>query len=90
MRRDWEAALASLCALDDILIEHYGEDDRHVETVRWLMGKVNYQVLKYPSPFACFECNVSDEEDVESEIPQWKPKKPNNGSKMSGHRVTYA
>ena len=86
-RQDYEGGLASLCALDDILAEQFEESNRQVVETRRLMGKVNYQVLKYPSAFTCFGC-TTEEDDID--LTPWKPKKPNNGSKMSGHRVTYA
>lgn len=58
-----------------------------------LMGEVNYQIFKFPtigeftSRAACgLWADDRDCVDVEA----WLPKKPANGSKMSGHRMTYA
>jgi pentatricopeptide repeat protein len=58
-----------------------------------LMGEVNYQIFRFPSVtdftsrFSCGMC-VDDRDAVDVE--PWFPKKPANGSKMSGHRMTYA
>jgi hypothetical protein len=58
-----------------------------------LMGDVNYQLFKFPtltdvtSRFSCGLCS-DDRDSVDIEV--WFPKKPANGSKMSGHRMTYA
>ena len=59
-----------------------------------LMGEVNYQIFKFPTiaeytsrAVGCDLCtDVCDGIDVDP----WFPKKPVNGSKMSGHRMTYA
>jgi tetratricopeptide (TPR) repeat protein len=58
-----------------------------------LMGEVNYEIFKFPSisdytsRFSCGMCG-DDRECVDASA--WCPKKPANGSKMSGHRMTYA
>jgi pentatricopeptide repeat protein len=58
-----------------------------------LMGQVNYQIFRFPSitdftsRFSCGMC-ADDREGVD--VDPWAPKKPANGSKMSGHRMTYA
>ena len=87
--QDFEAALKSLCALEDILLEQEGADPKELQMTQKLMGQVNYQVLKYPTA----GCNIflcSSEVDEAIDINQWIPQKPINGSKMSGHRVTCA
>lgn len=61
-----------------------------------LMGEVNYQIFKFPtlsdytSRLSCTNgCGCSDDRK-NVEVKNWIPKKPLNGSKMSGHRMTYA
>ena len=60
-----------------------------------LMGEVNYQLLKLPSlsdatnrALGCAVCMGAPEEAVNLEA--WIIEKPENTSKMSGHRVTHA
>jgi hypothetical protein len=88
--RDNEGALETLREVESIIIDVYGTDSRQWKETNRLMGQVNYEVLKHPTlpAFACFSCNA-DESD-EMNLDGWVPKKPSNGSKMSGHRVTYA
>jgi hypothetical protein len=58
-----------------------------------LMGEVNYQIFKFPSladytsRMSCGMC-ADDRDGID--VNYWFPKKPANGSKMSGHRMTYA
>lgn len=58
-----------------------------------LMGEVNYQIFKFPtisdytSRLACGMC-ADDRDSIDASF--WFPQKPTNGSKMSGHRMTYA
>lgn len=61
-----------------------------------LMGEVNYQIFKFPtlsdytSRLSCTNsCGCSDDRATIN-VTNWFPKKPINGSKMSGHRMTYA
>ena len=90
MTHNFEAALQTLCNLEDIQIESEGRASPDVSTTRKLMGHVNYQVLKYPSAgCGMFSC-TGDDGDEEMNLGNWVPAKPNNGSKMSGHRVTCA
>jgi tetratricopeptide (TPR) repeat protein len=64
------------------------------DVTRQLMGEVNYQILKLPSiqeatnrALGCAVCiGSSDEVSLED----WIIEKPENTSKMSGHRVTHA
>jgi len=92
LHKDYEAALKTLCSLEDIQIETSGDkDSKDAALTRRLMGQVNYEVLKYPTTAGCgvFACSIGDSDD-DMDLETWKPKKPNNGSKMSGHRVTCA
>lgn len=88
--RDNEGALETLREVEAIELDIHGTDSRQWKETNKLMGQVNYEVLKHPSipSFACFTCS-SDGYD-EMNLFAWVPKKPRNGSKMSGHRVTYA
>lgn len=61
-----------------------------------LMGEVNYQIFKFPtlsdytSRLTCTNtCGCADDR-ANVDVSNWFPKKPVNGSKMSGHRMTYA
>lgn len=61
-----------------------------------LMGEVNYQIFKFPtlsdytSRLSCSNtCGCSDDRAT-VDVTNWIPKKPVNGSKMSGHRMAYA
>lgn len=87
--RDNENSLETLRELESIELDVYGTDSRQWKETNKLMGQVNYEVLKHPAipGFACFACG-SDFNEME--LHSWVPKKPTNGSKMSGHRVTYA
>ncbi len=66
-----------------------------MQITRQLMGEVNYQLLKLPSlsdatnrALGCAVCMGDPEEEVKLE--NWIIEKPENTSKMSGHRVTHA
>ena len=61
-----------------------------------LMGEVNYQIFKFPtlqdytSRLSCTNsCGCTDDRETIN-VSNWIPKKPVNGSKMSGHRMSYA
>jgi hypothetical protein len=78
-------SLKTLGELEEIQEHIYGLDSKQVEETERLMSLINYLDMKYPG-FMCFNCG--DDDDVATY--GWRPKMPNNGSKMSGHRVTYA
>jgi hypothetical protein len=88
--KDNENALESLRELESIELDLFGTDSRQWKETNRLMGLVNYEVLKHPMlpTFACFNCGSEDLDEMN--LYSWIPKKPTNGSKMSGHRVTYA
>lgn len=88
--RDHENALETLRELESIELDLYGTDSRQWKETNRLMGQVNYEVLKHPTipSFACFSCGSDSLSEMN--LYSWVPKKPTNGSKMSGHRVTYA
>lgn len=98
---NWSDCLAQLVLLEDLQTEIAGglsfdhENQAMMKTTRKLMGEVNYQVLKLPSLSAatnaalgCNVCMGSEEEEVD--LGAWGLQKPENTSKMSGHRVTHA
>ncbi|KAI2507790.1 hypothetical protein MHU86_6686 [Fragilaria crotonensis] len=87
--QDFESALKSLCALEDIQLESESTDPNDLKMTQKLMGQVNYQVLKYPTA-GCSIFYCSSEADDSIDLNYWMPKKTVNGSKMSGHRVTCA
>ena len=86
MQSNFEDALKTLCQLEDIQSDALTADSKHLRQTRRLMGQTNFQVMKHPG-LACFSCEGADEP---MDITQWKPKKPINGSKMSGHRISCA
>jgi len=93
---EFEDAFDNLRVLEDYLSSK-GHKMRHaasdLKRTHKLMGEVNYQIFKFPtisdysSRFSCGMCG-DDREIVDASA--WFPKKPANGSKMSGHRMTYA
>ncbi len=85
-------------------LEEYLTDNRHkmksasseLRRTHELMGEVNYQIFKFPtladytSRLACTNtCGCADDRETVN-VNYWVPKKPVNGSKMSGHRMSYA
>ena len=90
MLRDFENALETLRELESIELDLYGTDSRQWKETNRLMGQVNYEVLKHPAipGLTCFACGSDGVSEMN--LYAWVPKKPTNGSKMSGHRVTYA
>ena len=89
--KQWDKAFANLEALDDYLKtkgkgKNLKEDQ---ESVRKLMGDVNYQIFKFPSLSGALSCGMCAD-SAEIDLTAWIPKKPANGSKMSGHRMNYA
>jgi len=86
---DFESALKTLCALEDIQLDAKVTHTKDLDMTKKLMGQVNYQVLKYPTAgCSLFYCSSESEDALD--LNYWVPKKPANGSKMSGHRVTCA
>lgn len=90
----YERAFKYLELLDDAQTD-VEADSPEVYQIRKLMGEVNYQILKLPSlsdqtnkvvGFAL--CMGETEQPVDLE--NWVIGKPENTSKMSGHRVTHA
>jgi hypothetical protein len=93
----WEDSMKTLELLDDYLTTK-GSKAKNVaadlENVYEVMGEVNYQIFKFPTlaetanrAMGCALCSDGREE---IDLSVWVPKKPANGSKMSGHRMTYA
>ena len=90
---NYEAAFQNLESLEDVYIENPKKHAKALKETTKLMGLVNYEIFKYPSlsetahrAFGCAPTNGSFFELSDF----WYPKKPVNGSKMSGHRITYA
>jgi tetratricopeptide (TPR) repeat protein len=93
---NWSLAFGHLETLEDLQVAASMDvDSRDLYLTRKMMGEVNYQMLKLPSlsdktnravGFAL--CIGETEEDVDLE--EWVISKPENTSKMSGHRVTHA
>ncbi|KAL7579057.1 hypothetical protein ACA910_019095 [Epithemia clementina (nom. ined.)] len=91
----YEKAFTYLEFLEDAQVAMADENSRELFLTRKMMGEVNYQILKLPSlsdqtnravGFAL--CMGETEEEVDLE--EWIIPKPENTSKMSGHRVTHA
>jgi tetratricopeptide (TPR) repeat protein len=97
---EFEDAFDNLRLLEDYLSAKGGRTKKNaandLRRTHQLMGNVNYQIFKFPtlsdytSRLSCTNgCGCTD--DRESvDVTHWFPKKPVNGSKMSGHRMTYA
>lgn len=96
---DFEAAFENLRNLEEYLTTNRNKNKTAATELRRtheLMGEVNYQIFKFPtladytSRLSCTaSCGCSDDrENVNAK--NWYPKKPINGSKMSGHRMAYA
>ena len=87
-------ALELLHILEDMQ-EEVGESPAEIEATVKLMGEVNYEILRLPSladatnrALGCTLCMGPAEEGVN--LDNWLILKPENTSKMSGHRVTHA
>lgn len=92
--REFEAAFDNLRLLEEWLAtkgQHMRRVDEDLDKTHQLLGDVNYQIFKFPSlaeyTGRCGLC-ADDRDAVDADA--WFPKKPANGSKMSGHRMTYA
>lgn len=96
---EFEDAFDNLRLLEDYLSANKGKTRNSTNEKRrthQLMGEVNYQIFKFPtlsdytSRLACTNgCGCTDDRSS-IDVTHWYPKKPVNGSKMSGHRMTYA
>lgn len=90
----WSKALPLLEIYEDLQDElNASKQDKAI--TRKLMGEVNYQILKLPSlsdatnrALGCAICMGDADEGVI--LDAWIIEKPENTSKMSGHRVTHA
>ena len=90
----WQKSFDDLELLEDLQMETEASEEEILKT-RKLMGEVNYELLKLPSlsnatnrALGCGVCMGESEEPVNLE--NWIIPKPENTSKMSGHRVTHA
>lgn len=87
-------ALELLQNLEDMQ-EETGANETELKRTRKLLGDVNYEILRLPSlsdatnrALGCALCMGPAEEGVSMD--GWIIEKPENTSKMSGHRVTHA
>jgi tetratricopeptide (TPR) repeat protein len=92
--QQYEQAFPLIELLEDLQHEISVKPAEYDRT-RKLLGEVNYQILKLPSlsnatnrALGCAVCMGGEEEDVN--LDAWIIEKPENTSKMSGHRVTHA
>lgn len=90
----WSKAFPLLEIMDDLQRE-FDSESKDLLDIQRLMGEVNYQLLKLPSlsnvtnrALGCAVCMGPDEDDIKMDA--WVVEKPDNTSKMSGHRVTHA
>lgn len=96
---EFEEAFENLRRLEEYLTANRGKTKSAVSELRRtheLMGEVNYQIFKFPtladytSRLSCTNgCGLTDDR-ADVSVTNWVPKKPVNGSKMSGHRMAYA
>jgi tetratricopeptide (TPR) repeat protein len=84
----YDEALQYLRTLEELQREVYSEDSNQVNETLRLLAQVTYQTLKFPTLGRVFDCVCGGSEADAPKFHNWKPKKPRNGSKMSGHRVT--
>ena len=102
---DFESAFDNLKKLEDVLSaeEASGAPSRDLQTTHELMGEVNFQLARLPSITEytqrllvgqgcglCAETCQPDEFRDAIDAEAWFPKRPTKGSKMSGHRMSYA
>lgn len=95
---DFENAFDNLRLLEEYLSLKGPRTRSNVEDIdktHELMGEVNYQIFKFPSIAeytrrAVGSCGICADDRDAINVDAWFPKKPANGSKMSGHRMTYA
>ena len=92
--KQFQAALDHLRILEE-LQDEIGESGDEMDRTHRLMGEVNYEILRLPSlsdatnrALGCAVCIGPEEEGVN--LDSWIIEKPDNTSKMSGHRVTHA
>lgn len=90
----FQVALDQLRILEEMQ-EEVSKDPVDLENTHRLMGDVNYEILRLPSlsdatnrALGCALCMGPAEEGVNMDA--WTIDKPENTSKMSGHRVTHA
>jgi tetratricopeptide (TPR) repeat protein len=90
----WNKVFPLLELLEDLQHE-INAAHQDLQITRKLLGEVNYQLLKLPSlsdatnrALGCAVCMGDPEEAVN--LDAWIIDKPENTSKMSGHRVTHA
>ena len=96
---EFEDAFDNLRRLEEYLTENRHKTKSASSELRRtheLMGEVNYQIFKFPtladytSRLPCTNtCGCADDRETVN-VNHWVPKKPVNGSKMSGHRMSYA
>jgi hypothetical protein len=93
----FEGAFDNLRSLEEYLnsrkYKGKGTND-DLQKTHELMGEVNYHIFKFPTiteySSRALGCGLCADDRDTIEINEWYPKKPTNGSKMSGHRMTYA
>lgn len=93
----FEPAFDNLRLLEDYLSSRKSKGQATLDDIQKtheLMGEVNYHIFKFPSiteySSRALGCGLCADDRDNIEIDEWYPKKPTNGSKMSGHRMTYA
>lgn len=93
---EFEDAFDNLRLLEDYLSSKGNKTKNAAVDLRRahkLMGEVNYQIFKFPSISdytSRIACGMCADDRAGINVSAWFPKKPANGSKMSGHRMTYA
>lgn len=95
---EFEPAFDNLRLLEDYLstrAQKTKTTEGDLEKTHELMKAVNYQIFKFPTiaeytTRAVGACGICADDRDGIDVDPWFPKKPANGSKMSGHRMTYA
>lgn len=92
----FDDAFDNLRLLEEYLNRRAGKTNSTEEDLRKtheLLGDCNYQIFKFPTITEYGKrafCGACGDDRDSIDVDPWFPKKPANGSKMSGHRMTYA
>lgn len=94
---DYESAFDNLRTLEEYLSAQEALDNEisdDLDTIHELIYDANYRMFQFPSIAAyasrAVSCGLCGDDGEGETVDVWAPIKPKNGSKMSGHRMSYA